>query len=35
VRRQRSWFRRDERIVWLDGAAADITAAALGVVRQD
>ncbi|GAA0722435.1 tRNA (adenosine(37)-N6)-dimethylallyltransferase MiaA [Dactylosporangium roseum] len=35
VRRQRSWFRRDRRIVWLDGAAADITAAALGVVRQD
>ncbi|GAA2631318.1 tRNA (adenosine(37)-N6)-dimethylallyltransferase MiaA [Dactylosporangium fulvum] len=35
VRRQRSWFRRDQRIVWLDGAAADITAAALGVVRQD
>ncbi|WP_433057520.1 tRNA (adenosine(37)-N6)-dimethylallyltransferase MiaA [Dactylosporangium sp. CS-033363] len=35
VRRQRSWFRRDERIAWLDGAAADITAAALGVVRQD
>src|SRR6185437_4822028 len=25
VRRQRSWFRRDERIVWLDGAAADLT----------
>jgi len=23
VRRQRSWFRRDHRIVWLDGAAAD------------
>jgi tRNA dimethylallyltransferase len=35
VRRQRSWFRRDGRIVWLDGAAADITATALGVVRQD
>jgi tRNA dimethylallyltransferase len=35
VRRQRSWFRRDERIVWLDGAAADITRAALGAVRQD
>jgi tRNA dimethylallyltransferase len=35
VRRQRSWFRRDQRIVWLDGAAADVTAAALGAVRQD
>ncbi|WP_432836352.1 tRNA (adenosine(37)-N6)-dimethylallyltransferase MiaA [Dactylosporangium sp. CA-092794] len=35
VRRQRSWFRRDQRIVWLDGAAADVTAAALGVVGQD
>ncbi len=23
VRRQRSWFRRDHRIKWLDGAAAD------------
>jgi tRNA dimethylallyltransferase len=23
VRRQRSWFRRDHRTVWLDGAAAD------------
>lgn len=23
VRRQRSWFRRDHRIIWLDGAAAD------------
>jgi tRNA dimethylallyltransferase len=23
VRRQRSWFRRDHRIAWLDGAAAD------------
>ena len=35
VRRQRSWFRRDDRIVWLDGAATDITAAALAGVRQD
>lgn len=35
VRRQRSWFRRDDRIVWLDGGAADITAAALEIVRQD
>ena len=23
VRRQRSWFRRDHRITWLDGAAPD------------
>jgi len=35
VRRQRSWFRRDDRIVWLDGGTADITAAALEIVRQD
>ena len=26
VRRQRSWFRRDPRIVWLDGAASDLLA---------
>jgi tRNA dimethylallyltransferase len=26
VRRQRSWFRRDPRIVWLDGAAPDLIA---------
>jgi tRNA dimethylallyltransferase len=31
VRRQRSWFRRDPRIHWLDGAAADLTEAALAV----
>jgi tRNA dimethylallyltransferase len=31
VRRQRSWFRRDERIVWLDGAAPDLTERALAV----
>ncbi|MGI5178215.1 tRNA (adenosine(37)-N6)-dimethylallyltransferase MiaA [Dactylosporangium sp. CA-152071] len=35
VRRQRSWFRRDDRIVWLDGGAGDITATALELVRQD
>ena len=29
VRRQRSWFRRDPRIVWLDGADPDLTARAL------
>jgi tRNA dimethylallyltransferase len=32
VRKQRSWFRRDERTVWLDGAAADLTSRALAVV---
>jgi len=29
VRRQRSWFRRDPRIHWLDGGSADIVEAAL------
>lgn len=29
VRRQRSWFRRDSRIHWLDGAAPDLVAQAL------
>ncbi|MFG3696589.1 tRNA (adenosine(37)-N6)-dimethylallyltransferase MiaA [Micromonospora sp. NPDC047620] len=29
VRRQRSWFRRDQRIHWLDSAAADLIPAAL------
>jgi tRNA dimethylallyltransferase len=32
VRRQRSWFRRDPRITWLDGAAPDLTARALAAV---
>ncbi|MDV2475803.1 tRNA (adenosine(37)-N6)-dimethylallyltransferase MiaA [Rhodococcus zopfii] len=32
VRRQRSWFRRDPRINWLDGADPDLTEAALRVV---
>jgi len=31
VRRQRSWFRRDERIHWLDADRPDLTAAALSV----
>jgi tRNA dimethylallyltransferase len=35
VRRQRSWFRRDPRIVWLDGASPDLVASALGVVGHD
>jgi tRNA dimethylallyltransferase len=33
VRRQRSWFRRDKRLTWLDGGAPDLVAAALAVVR--
>lgn len=32
VRRQRSWFRRDPRIVWLDGAAPDLVEQALAAV---
>lgn len=32
VRRQRSWFRRDARVRWLDGADPDLLAAALAVV---
>ncbi|TMM36553.1 MAG: tRNA (adenosine(37)-N6)-dimethylallyltransferase MiaA [Actinobacteria bacterium] len=33
VRRQRSWFRRDERIHWLDGAAPDLLRTALAAAR--
>jgi len=33
VRRQRSWFRRDPRIRWLDAARADLPAAALAAAR--
>ncbi|HET8662430.1 MAG TPA: tRNA (adenosine(37)-N6)-dimethylallyltransferase MiaA [Micromonosporaceae bacterium] len=33
VRRQRSWFRRDQRIHWLDAARPDLVEAALRVVR--
>jgi len=33
VRRQRSWFRRDPRIVWLDGAVETLTRVALAHVR--
>lgn len=33
VRRQRSWFRRDPRIVWLDSSRADLVPAALAAVR--
>ncbi|MCV7300161.1 tRNA (adenosine(37)-N6)-dimethylallyltransferase MiaA [Mycobacterium barrassiae] len=34
VRRQRSWFRRDHRITWLDGAAADTVEETLRVWRD-
>jgi tRNA dimethylallyltransferase len=34
VRRQRSWFRRDHRIRWLDGAATDIVEQTLRVWRH-
>jgi tRNA dimethylallyltransferase len=34
VRRQRSWFRRDHRIVWLDGAATGNVEATLQVWRH-
>jgi tRNA dimethylallyltransferase len=33
VRRQRSWFRRDPRINWLDGAAPDVIEQALRLTR--
>jgi tRNA dimethylallyltransferase len=33
VRRQRSWFRRDPRIHWLDAGAPDLLARALDTVR--
>jgi tRNA dimethylallyltransferase len=33
VRRQRSWFRRDPRLVWLDAARPDLVAAAVARVR--
>jgi tRNA dimethylallyltransferase len=33
VRRQRSWFRRDPRIHWLDGDAPDLVGAALARCR--
>ncbi|OBA94304.1 tRNA (adenosine(37)-N6)-dimethylallyltransferase MiaA [Mycobacteriaceae bacterium 1482268.1] len=34
VRRQRSWFRRDHRITWLDGAAGDLLVDTLRVWRH-
>jgi tRNA dimethylallyltransferase len=33
VRRQRSWFRRDARITWLDAARPDLAEAALALAR--
>ena len=35
VRRQRSWFRRDPRVRWLDGASPDLPAAAMAEMGQD
>jgi len=34
VRRQRSWFRRDPRPVWLDGSQPDLLSTALSVIKQ-
>ncbi|QIS21420.1 tRNA (adenosine(37)-N6)-dimethylallyltransferase MiaA [Nocardia terpenica] len=34
VRRQRSWFRRDPRVRWLDGAAPDLVATALDEISR-
>jgi len=34
VRRQRSWFRRDKRVVWLDAARHDLAEAAAGIIDQ-
>ncbi|WP_219417237.1 tRNA (adenosine(37)-N6)-dimethylallyltransferase MiaA [Pseudonocardia nigra] len=34
VRRQRSWFRRDRRITWLDGAAPALVRRAIAVVAE-
>ena len=32
VRRQRSWFRRDHRVNWLDGSAPDLTDTAMAIL---
>jgi tRNA dimethylallyltransferase len=32
VRRQRSWFRRDRRVRWLDGAASDLAECAMAAI---
>jgi tRNA dimethylallyltransferase len=34
VRRQRSWFRRDRRVRWVDPAAPDVVAAVAALVQQ-
>jgi tRNA dimethylallyltransferase len=34
ARRQRSWFRRDPRVTWLDGGAPTLPADALALVRR-
>lgn len=34
VRRQRSWFRRDHRVNWLDGSAGDLVEAALRILGR-
>lgn len=34
VRRQRSWFRRDPSVRWLDGAAEDLVPAALRLIEE-
>jgi tRNA dimethylallyltransferase len=34
VRRQRSWFRRDHRVQWLDGSAPDLARAALSILNR-
>ncbi|MGK2866622.1 MAG: tRNA (adenosine(37)-N6)-dimethylallyltransferase MiaA [Mycobacterium sp.] len=34
VRRQRSWFRRDHRVQWLDGSSPDLAAAALRILDK-
>lgn len=34
ARRQRSWFRRDPRVVWLDAAAPDLVARAVEIVGR-
>jgi tRNA dimethylallyltransferase len=33
VRRQESWFRRDPRVIWLEGPGADAAGAALAAIR--
>ncbi|MFC9896284.1 tRNA (adenosine(37)-N6)-dimethylallyltransferase MiaA [Nocardia sp. NPDC127579] len=35
VRRQRSWFRRDPRVRWVDGADPDLLATALTILAED